>query len=94
MATPENDTAPEKQPGANPEKASSVRARFGSRIRELRKERGFSQEGFAAASGLDRSYYGAVERGERNVSLENIAAIARALETPVRELFPSDEPPA
>lgn len=75
-------------------KDPSVRALFGHRIRELRKERGFSQEGFAAASGLDRSYYGGVERGERNVALENIAAIARALDVPIRELFPSKEPPA
>ncbi len=43
-------------------------------------------------SGLDRSYFGGVERGERNVSLDNIAAIARALGVPIKELFPSEEP--
>lgn len=74
-------------------KDPSVRALFGRRARELRKGRGYSQEGFAAASGLDRSYYGGIERGERNVSLENIAAIARALDVPIRELFPSDVKP-
>ncbi len=71
---------------------SSVRALFGRRVRELRKAKGYSQEGFAAVSGLDRSYYGRVERGEQNVSLENIAAIARALDAPIRELFPSSDP--
>lgn len=85
MATPENNAAERK-----PANAPSVQASFGRRVRELRKERGFSQERFAAASGLDRSYYGGVERGERNVSLENIAAIARALDVPIRELFPSE----
>lgn len=94
MATPGNDTAaPTPRPEAGSPKDPSVRALFGRRIRELRKARGYSQEGFAAASGLDRSYYGGIERGERNVSLENIAAIARALDVPVRELFPEEEPP-
>ncbi len=70
-----------------------VRALFGERVRKLRKERGYSQERFAMLSGLDRSYFGGVERGERNVSLDNIAAIARALGVPIREIFPSEEPP-
>lgn len=74
-------------------KDASARALFGRRVRELRKERGYSQERFAMLSGLDRSYFGGVERGERNVSLDNIAAIARTLEVPVKELFPSSEPP-
>lgn len=38
-------------------------------------------------SGLDRSYYGSVERGERNVSLDNISAIAKALDEPIYKLF-------
>ncbi len=91
MATPGNDTVGEKRPEASSAKDPEVLASFGRRIRKLRKERGFSQERFAAASGLDRSYYGGVERGERNVSLENIAAIARALDAPIRELFPSED---
>jgi len=57
----------------------SVLARFGNRVRELRKKKGLSQEGLALESGLDRSYVGGVERGERNISLENIRKLADAL---------------
>lgn len=70
---------------------NSVRVLFGQRVRELRKAQGYSQESFAVQSGLDRSYYGGVERGERNVSLDNIAAIARALDVPISDLFPSSD---
>jgi transcriptional regulator with XRE-family HTH domain len=55
------------------------RRRFGLRVRDLRKERGWSQEKLADKSDLDRSYVGGVERGERNISLDNICRIARAL---------------
>lgn len=60
---------------------------FGSRVRRLRKKKGWSQEEFAHEVGLDRSYMGGVERGERNVSLENICLIAKALGVPPAELF-------
>jgi len=60
---------------------------FGHRLRMLRKARGFSQEVFADIAGLDRSYVGGVERGERNVSLLNIKKFAEALEISVEELF-------
>jgi transcriptional regulator with XRE-family HTH domain len=56
-----------------------VKRAFGDTVRRLRKERGLSQEGLALASDIDRSYIGGVERGERNISLLNIVAIARAL---------------
>ena len=72
-------------------KDASARIRFGRRVRELRKQRGHSQEKFALLSGLDRSYFGGVERGERNVSLDNIAAIAQALDVPIRDLFVAKE---
>lgn len=61
---------------------------LGQQIRTVRRERGFSQEGFANAVGLDRSYYGGVERGERNVAALNLMRIAVALQVEVGELFP------
>ena len=66
---------------------TDVKILFGKRLRELRKSRGWSQEEFALRVDLDRSYVGGVERGERNVSLENICLIAEALSIPTSELF-------
>lgn len=60
---------------------------FGQRVRMLRKARELSQETFADLAGLDRSYVGGVERGERNVSLVNIKKFADALEISVDKLF-------
>ena len=65
----------------------AIKAVFGRRVRELRSERGLSQEALALACHLDRTYIGGIERGERNVSLVNISKIARALGVAVRELF-------
>ena len=56
-------------------------------MRELRTEKGLSQEGLALVCDLDRTYIGGIERGERNVSLVNIQKIASALGVTVRELF-------
>ena len=56
-----------------------VRKQLGSKVREWRLRRGISQERLAALASLHRTYVGAVERGERNVSLVNIVVIARAL---------------
>jgi len=64
-----------------------VQKRFGKRVRELRKQGGLSQEALALACGLDRTYIGGVERGERNISLLNIHRIAAALGVSARELF-------
>jgi transcriptional regulator with XRE-family HTH domain len=60
---------------------------FGKRVRELRKERGLSQVELAAKVGIDRSYMGFLERGERNPSLEVIAKIAEALNVAPDELL-------
>lgn len=61
---------------------SPVHTAFGDALRELRKERSISQEGLALKSGLNRGYYGGIERGERNVSLTNIVKLAAALDLP------------
>ena len=63
-----------------------ILTRFGKRVRELRKSRGYSQESLAAECGLDRTYLGGIERGERNVALRNIEAIASALRISISEL--------
>lgn len=60
--------------------------RFGSRLREKREALGLSQEKFADRCGLDRTYISGVERGKRNLSLRNIAAVAKALGTSISEL--------
>ncbi len=52
---------------------------FGREVRFRRHKLGLSQEAFADVCGLHRTYIGSIERGERNVSLQNIVRIARAL---------------
>ena len=58
---------------------TDILVRFGRRVRELRKKKGLSQEALALEAGLDRTYVGGVERGERNISLQNIEKLAKAL---------------
>lgn len=60
--------------------------RFGQRVRDLRKAKGLSQEAFADACGLDRTYISGIERGLRNIALANIAIIARTLGITISEL--------
>jgi transcriptional regulator with XRE-family HTH domain len=55
----------------------------------LREERGYSQEELAERASLHRNYVGGVERGERNVALENIVKLASALSVRTRDLFDS-----
>lgn len=59
-----------------------LRRLLASNVRQLRKARGLSQEGFADLCGLHRTYIGGVERAEHNVSVDNIEKMANALELP------------
>lgn len=68
---------------------SSILKAVGAQIRSLRKARKLSQEQLAERADLHYTMIGSVERGERNVTLENLAKIAKGLAVPVRELFPS-----
>lgn len=68
-------------------KREDILVRFGRRVRDLRKEQGYSQEGFAAACELDRTYMGGIERGERNLALRNIEKIADTLGISISQLM-------
>lgn len=60
---------------------------FGQTVRRFRERKHWSQEELADQSNLHRTYVGGVERGERNVGLLNILAIAQALEIRPSDLF-------
>lgn len=66
---------------------SSLTIRFGIRLRELRKDRGWSQEAFADHCGIARSYMSRLERGAGNPSLNAIETLAEALDVDVVDLF-------
>lgn len=68
-------------------KSVKKRIQFGVTIRELRGDLGYSQEKFATKCGLHRTYMGGIERGERNLALDNIIRIAAALDMKASELF-------
>lgn len=65
----------------------SILTDFGHRLKAIRTERSLTQEKLAELSGLHRTYVGAVERGERNISLKNIHALAIALNVSISELL-------
>ena len=66
---------------------------FGRRLRAFRLSMGLSQEALASSAGLDRTYVSGCERGQRNISLENIYKLSVALDISPAELFkdPADE---
>ncbi|MGA2455581.1 MAG: helix-turn-helix transcriptional regulator [Solirubrobacteraceae bacterium] len=69
----------------------AIQQKLGAAIRAEREQQGFSQEGFAARAGIDRSYFGAIERGRFNVTLDTLAKIAKGLDVPAWTLLERGE---
>lgn len=65
----------------------NILIKFGERVREIRKEKGLSQEELAHKADLHRTYIGMIERAEKNITLINIEKIADALEVNTKELI-------
>jgi transcriptional regulator with XRE-family HTH domain len=70
----------------------SLRLVFARNIRLMRIDAGMSQERLADEAGLDRTFVGTLERGLRNISIDNIELIAKAIGTPAGELLNPDLP--
>ena len=68
-------------------KISPAHARLGKRIKELRKKLDMTQEDLAFEVGVDRSYMGFIERGERNPTLDKLKKLANSLKVSLSELF-------
>ena len=69
----------------------STRRIFAKNLRRVRSEKGLSQEALADLAGLHRTYIGSVERGERNISIDNIERLAKALGCQVIDLLRGDK---
>ncbi|NTW33660.1 MAG: helix-turn-helix transcriptional regulator [Bacteroidetes bacterium] len=67
-----------------------IKAKIGQRLRDLRKQKGLSQEKFSFICELDRTYIASIEQGKRNVSIANIEKIAKAFHMSVYDFFKSD----
>jgi transcriptional regulator with XRE-family HTH domain len=67
-----------------------IRIKIGIRLRELRNEKGLSQEKFSFVCELDRTYIASIEQGKRNVSVANIEKISKAFDMSIYEFFNSD----
>ncbi len=74
--------------GGHNRKRTKARAEFGQKVRRLRYDLDLSIEKLAERAGLHPNYVGSVERGERNIALENILALAKALECSAKDLMP------
>ncbi|MFC3860165.1 helix-turn-helix domain-containing protein [Deinococcus antarcticus] len=73
---------------------STARQRFADALRRLRQEKGLSQEELAEKADLHRNYVGSVERGERNVGVDNMERLAQALGTELVDMLGrSDDSP-
>ena len=76
------------------ENVRAVRFRVGKNVKQLRSQRGLSQEGLAELAGNTWKHIGQVERGEVNVTVDILTRIAAALSVPSGELFGPTPPPA
>ena len=65
----------------------NVEKRFGARVRQLRKKKGWTQDEFADVSGFHRAYVGSVERGETNITIRNVETLAKTLGVKMAALF-------
>ncbi|MGC4041948.1 MULTISPECIES: helix-turn-helix domain-containing protein [Flavobacterium] len=66
---------------------SDILEKFGEKIKEYRKQKGFSQEQLAEKANLHRTYIGMIERAEKNITLLNIEKIANALDVKITDLI-------
>jgi len=64
-----------------------VLLKFGKKVREERIRQELSQEQLASKAGVHRTYIGMIERAEKNITLENIEKIAKALNISISKLF-------
>ncbi len=71
-------------------KRTKARVDFGRKVRQKRHDLGLSQEKLAELADLHHNYVGSVERGERNIALENILALAKALKCSPKDLMPDN----
>ncbi len=70
-----------------------IRKIFARNLREIRIKQGLSQEELADIAGLHRTYVGSVERGERNISIDNMERLASALNINIQDLLIDDQQP-
>jgi transcriptional regulator with XRE-family HTH domain len=70
---------------------ASLKTKFGRAVRKLREEAGYSQESFADAIGVHRTYMGTLERGRGNPTLDMIGRIARGVRVSLSALFEAVE---
>ena len=82
----------QQRPGKEASIMQNLLRSVGERIRSIRKEQRISQEKLAERAGLHFTYIGGVERGERNIGLENLSRIATALGMEIRDLCPAKDP--
>ena len=64
-----------------------IKKKFGKKLKQLRTEKGISQESLALSADLDRTYIPSIEKGERNVSITVVEKLAKALSVSITEFF-------